>query len=849
MLAGRISLRRRISLILVLLWPSLSFALGLGQINVHSALYQSFDAVIPLLSLQDVPTEDIHVSLANSDAYNKLGLELPTNAGKYFFAIQQQLDQQYAIHVTSVIPIRDPILTLLVEVLWPHGQIMRQYTIFLSPPEMAVAEQRMQQHHALSQPQSLTQAIAKPAEPVLPATGITYGPVVSEDHLWSIARQVKRELNASLAQVVVALFEKNNGAFVNDNMNVLRRGAVLRLPTATEIASVDQKQAGQLITLHNRNQQTPRPDHQSRVAAAPALAQQSVAPAQLVITGVDEPTFIAEAKVPDQPAVSLPAAAVPPAQPAVVTPVESQQPIAASLPTLSAPPSMRPSVEPKSAAPGLALPQAIQLEPGTQPIAETGTLDQSLSHAPQVKVQAVEQELAISVDALRTAQETNRMLSQRITELENQITALEEKLDDKVDDIKSLKKKYKRERSKRKKAEAALEAASVKSDAEAELAQSNTNDSVTRRQPRQQSPQQQSGASSLLWLLLGLLVVAGAIAGALFYVSQWALLDDLMARIQQWRRGEDAELEPDEEDDYAKYNAEYGQEVASTEQAEVAQADPESTIEIEASDTETEQEAAAEEPLPPASIDDSLDVKDALDDAEVYLTYKRYPEAEEILVAALAEFPASIELRMKLLGIYTTVENRQGFEDCLQALPEAEQDQARALWPEPEVTTVTNETIADTPADTVATQQAQVTESAEPAVGAPTSVVEPPASENSLDFQTGLGVGLSVAKAHSREDRLVEDAKAGAKLGESVDLSKILTDEPTADDQLSVDTSTESSALFGSDDPIATKLEMARSYLDMNKRDVAVELLEEIIKEGDDEQRRVAQTLLNKIRG
>src|SRR5690606_19793663 len=146
----------------------------------------------------------------------------------------------------------DPFLTLLVEATWPRGRMIREYTVLLDPPvftpELA-AEPPIRQAQAgtpsetsgafarTPQPaasQSTPAAAQPPARPAQTAAADaalasgSYGPVQASETLWSIASRL-RPAGVSVNQMMVGLFEANPEAF-DGNMNVLLRGATLRIP-------------------------------------------------------------------------------------------------------------------------------------------------------------------------------------------------------------------------------------------------------------------------------------------------------------------------------------------------------------------------------------------------------------------------------------------------------------------------------------------------------------------------------------------------------------------------------------------------------------------------------------------
>jgi pilus assembly protein FimV len=85
-------------------------------------------------------------------------------------------------------------------------------------------------------------APARPAPVAAPAAPSSspdrYGPVSSGETLWAIAQQVRPDSSVSMNQTMLALLRANPDAFIGDNINRLKRGAVLRIPTRDELSAL-----------------------------------------------------------------------------------------------------------------------------------------------------------------------------------------------------------------------------------------------------------------------------------------------------------------------------------------------------------------------------------------------------------------------------------------------------------------------------------------------------------------------------------------------------------------------------------------------------------------------------------
>lgn len=281
------SKRSRLPLALALaLGSSSAFALGLGQIEVKSALNQPLSAEIPVLSTQSGETDALVVRLAPPEALERVGLPAPSGvAANLEFTVDTNASGGTVIRVTTPGKVSDPFVTFLLEVDWGRGKILREYTVLLDPPTMAPVRSAPVASAPVSAapeviaeappPPPMTEPVAEPepaatfepvdeatpptpapepeAEPIAepepaPAPELppapepepvrtrtdTYGPVASGETLWSIATYARPDDSVSMNQMMLALLYANPDAFIGQNINRLKQGAILRIPTREE---------------------------------------------------------------------------------------------------------------------------------------------------------------------------------------------------------------------------------------------------------------------------------------------------------------------------------------------------------------------------------------------------------------------------------------------------------------------------------------------------------------------------------------------------------------------------------------------------------------------------------------
>ena len=269
---------KRISLALVFLVSGEVLAVGLGDIKLDSALNEPLRAEIELLSATPDELANLSVTMASADTFGRYGIDRPVYLQNILFEIVKSGGTQgNYVRVTSPSPITEPFLTFLVEAEWSRGRLLREYTVLLDPP--TYAPPAVQQAPAVQAPGRTTPAdsgrierqpqprAAEPAQPTVstpsarpePAPEPAPAPVYEEprpmpaqddapydtgaggdyyvakgETLWGLASRVRPDSRLTMNQTMLAIFEANPEAF-GGNINVLRAGASLRIPSADEI--------------------------------------------------------------------------------------------------------------------------------------------------------------------------------------------------------------------------------------------------------------------------------------------------------------------------------------------------------------------------------------------------------------------------------------------------------------------------------------------------------------------------------------------------------------------------------------------------------------------------------------
>jgi len=122
------------ALALLLALPSAAFALGLGDIRLLSPLNAPLEAEIDLVDVTPEEMSTVQAQLASRDTFARYGLDWPAYLSGVQVKTVKMADGREVIKLKSTDPISDPFVTLLVEVNWARGKLVREYTMLLDPP-------------------------------------------------------------------------------------------------------------------------------------------------------------------------------------------------------------------------------------------------------------------------------------------------------------------------------------------------------------------------------------------------------------------------------------------------------------------------------------------------------------------------------------------------------------------------------------------------------------------------------------------------------------------------------------------------------------------------------------------
>ena len=711
-------------------------ALGLGALDMRSALNQPMNAVIDLTSASGADLSKIKVSLASQQAHDRTGLSRARFLADFKFSVEQDGRGNAFIKVTSSDSIREPFVEFLLEVEWPSGRLLREYTILVDPPVTMPARPVTPVAPVSRAPAPVVQSTSRPDRPVpvrpamapvqttaAPApVADSYGPVKRNETLWTIANRVRPGSDISVDQMMHALLRANPQAFMNNNINQLKAGATLRIPDREQIKSISTNEARAESNRQAREwkeaQDTP--------------VQESV-PQDMTGEVAAETEVITESHL------------------QLTAPEED------------------------------AIEGAATASSGDPQAADGETAEE------------LNTQLALATEEAEASKAQSEELQTRVVELEEQIETMKRLLELKDDALADLQQQ-----------EASEMVPDIDTGTDAldsiatEVVEESATD-VTDEQPAEEPVEDAAVAAAAEPLseprgivnklmdnpvLAGLGVLVALILGGFLWASTR-------------RKGGQGIF--DNEMTLEKHMA---SESATKDKQQVPVVD-------------FEEEVPEEEITPIQGHDES----DPVTEADVYLAYGRIQQAEDVLQAALERTPDDVELRIKLLEVYHSSGNIAAF------------DREAASFH-----------------DNVSGDGSQWLRVA--AMGyalSPTNQLYSAAGDNTeksdgLDFDVDLsGLDDSAASNDVVED--TDEQDLGLELPESIEFSLIDVNNMPEDE----DEDDASEGLLDNADEVATKLDLARAYMDMGDPDGARSILDEVMHEGNEEQKHEAEDIISQL--
>ena len=224
-----------------------AYGLGLGEITLKSALNQPLLAEIELLQEEGMSPGEILPTLASQDDFRRAGILREFFLSNLQFKLVTGGNGQLVMLVTTKDPVQEPFLNFMLEVNWPTGRLLKEFTLLLDPPlfdqaslvsfsapvETPVAVVEQPKTTTVVETQSTT---VKKAVPVRQeAIEENEYRVQQNDTLWQIALRVRKDKSLSPHQIMLAIQQMNPDAFINNNINRIKEGSLLVVPTTDQV--------------------------------------------------------------------------------------------------------------------------------------------------------------------------------------------------------------------------------------------------------------------------------------------------------------------------------------------------------------------------------------------------------------------------------------------------------------------------------------------------------------------------------------------------------------------------------------------------------------------------------------
>ena len=254
-----------------------AWSLGLGDAKVESFLGQPLEVKIELITRPSDDLASLSAKLASADDYELIGASRDDVSVPLQFSVHgldRAQDGNAYISVSSNLDINNPVLRLILEVNWSSGRMLREYTLFLDPPtfsQPAPAPRIDAESAAQSlQPAPVTTTVGDAA-----ILGMDeYGPVQRGDTLWRIAMDWSGGSGLNINKVMLAIQRENPQAFSRNNINLLHRGAILRMPDRDDVNSISFASASSEVQTQHDAFQLLR-DKSMASPAVPLLSEES----------------------------------------------------------------------------------------------------------------------------------------------------------------------------------------------------------------------------------------------------------------------------------------------------------------------------------------------------------------------------------------------------------------------------------------------------------------------------------------------------------------------------------------------------------------------------------------------
>lgn len=258
-------------------------ALGLGEIKIFSHLNEPLQAEVELVEVGDLNKEDIIAKLASEEVFEKAKIERDFFLTQIQFEVVLLPDGRGVLKLSTTKPAKEPYLDFILDAKWANGHLVKQYTLLLDPVTYSAAGAAP----VVSSKEEITTDVVKTTEeiaqvdnqessadqhsnqPRIPAGTDRYT-TKTNDTLWRIA-STHQASGLSAAQTMDAIYKLNPNAFIKNNINLLKIDKTLRLPSPEEVAYL--AQGGDVEQLLNAQSQPQLSNEQADVSVPSSASE------------------------------------------------------------------------------------------------------------------------------------------------------------------------------------------------------------------------------------------------------------------------------------------------------------------------------------------------------------------------------------------------------------------------------------------------------------------------------------------------------------------------------------------------------------------------------------------------
>ncbi|MEG2281584.1 MAG: FimV/HubP family polar landmark protein, partial [Comamonas sp.] len=254
------------------LTPTDAAALALGSIRVQSALGEALRAEIAIPQATTAELNSLAVQIASPEIFRAQGMDYSNAARSIQVQLHRNADGTASLRLSSNTPLQDPFIDLVLETQWSAGHLVRSYTVLLDPPSSQRTAAAPAQAPQIAPPATASvtgrnyasssttpQRATRPAPPPAPTSSAPAAEtaekstrVRSGDTAGHIAN-ANRPTGVSLDQMLVAMLQSNPNAFINGNVNRIRAGAVVQMPSREQALQTSASEARQIVAAQSRD--------------------------------------------------------------------------------------------------------------------------------------------------------------------------------------------------------------------------------------------------------------------------------------------------------------------------------------------------------------------------------------------------------------------------------------------------------------------------------------------------------------------------------------------------------------------------------------------------------------------